>query len=86
MTFFLLYKEHHGFGMKEEKFETDPKRREHHEFWTKRYLILIRSVDFFIFYIFLENSMILGQKLVFVLKSQTIFCPICKVGYYILIA
>ena len=53
---FLLYKEHHGFGMKEDKSETDPKQREHHEFWTKRYLILFRSVDFFIFLFFLRTA------------------------------
>ena len=40
-----------------------------------RNLRLISSEDFF----FLENTMISGQKLVFVLESHTIFCPTHKV-------
>ena len=74
---FLLYEEQYGFATKEKKSETDSKRskiffsfREYYDFWTKkRNCALIPGEDLF----FLENNMILGGKLVFVLESQTIF-------------
>ena len=41
-----------------------------------RNLSVVTIEDLFFFF---KNTMILSQKLVFVLESQTIFCPIHKV-------
>ena len=83
MTYFFFDKEHHDFGTKEEKSETDSKRRpfffgEHCDFGTKKEKSETQSRQR---PFFLENTMILGQKLVFVLESQTIILIYVNVIY-----
>ena len=70
--------------MKEEKSEIDPKQREHHEFWTKTYLILIRSKDFFLFFFFffVREEHDFGTKIALRPRISDNFF----VKYYILIA